>query len=201
MRARTLAAAADGLNAASGARTPFCLSFLTDPRGPDPECVARVLPPGAALILRHYRHPRRAGLARRLRTLTAARGALFLVAGDAALAADAGADGVHWRADQLRLAARPAGARIVTAACHSGEELAAAAQCGADAAFLSPVFATMSHPDADCLGPERFLALAAAAPLPVFALGGIDVARARRLSGPNVAGFGAIGAFAGGAGM
>lgn len=192
-RARKLAAAALALNAASGAATPFRLAFLTDRRGPDPETVARSLPHGAALILRHYDAPRRVGLAQRLRALTRARGVLMIIGADAALAAEIGADGVHWRADQLCGAGRRFG--FVTAACHSGKDLAAAARAGADAAFLSPVFPTQSHPHAESLGRARFLALAARSPIPVFALGGVDEENSGRLAGRNVAGFGAISAF------
>jgi thiamine-phosphate pyrophosphorylase len=193
-RARTLAAAAVALNATTSA--PFRLAFLTDPRGPDPECVARALPSGAALILRHYRDPRREGLARRLRALTSARGVLLLIGADAALATRIGADGVHWRSDQLGAPSMRDLRMIVTAACHDADELARAGQAGADAAFLSPVFATQSHPEAEHLGVVKFLALAATAPIPVYALGGVHELNASRLRGPNVAGFGAIDAFA-----
>lgn len=197
MRARTLAAAADALNAASATAAPFRLAFLTDARGPSPDCVARALPEGSALILRHYDDPRREGLARRLRALTGARGVLLIIGGDAALALRIGADGVHWRTDQLRCAQPGSRDFIVTAAAHGAGDLCAAARLGADVAFLSPVFATRSHPGTEGLGPARFRALAAAAPLPVLALGGLDEERAPALRGPNVAGFGAIAAFAG----
>lgn len=195
-RAAKLAAAADRLNAASRPHAPFRLAFLTDRRGPDPDCVARILPAGSAIVLRHYDDPRRAGLAHRLRSLTRARGVLLLVAGDGVLALAVGADGVHWRADQLPGApAVAAHGMIVTTACHSAEELRVAACCGAHAAFLSPAFRTGSHPEADGLGPERFAAIAAAAALPVFALGGVDEQSAARLIGRNIAGLGAVTAF------
>ncbi|MBY0423565.1 MAG: thiamine phosphate synthase [Parvularculaceae bacterium] len=194
-RAATLAAAARALNAASAVDAPFSLAFLTDMRGPDPELVARSLPRGAAIILRHYEDRKRAALARRLRVLTAARGALLLIGADPELARVVGADGVHWRSGQLD-AARPLPGLIVSAACHSAVELRAAYAAGADCAFASPVFPTRSHPEAELLGRDRFLRLAAAAPLPVLALGGIDERTAARLAGSNVAGFGAVGAFA-----
>ena len=84
---------------------------------------------------------------------------------------------------------------LLTIACHDERELARAAAIGADLAFLSPVFATQSHPDTEHLGAMRFKALAAAAPLPVLALGGVDERNARLVAGRNVAGLGAIGAF------
>lgn len=84
---------------------------------------------------------------------------------------------------------------LLTAACHDAAELARAAAIGADLALLSPVFPTESHPGAEHLGPARFRALAAAASLPVLALGGVDETNAAALAGPNVAGLAAIGAF------
>jgi thiamine-phosphate pyrophosphorylase len=60
-------------------------------------------------------------------------------------------------------------------------ELGLAARLGADAALLSPVFATRSHPGGATLGPVRFRLLARQAALPVIALGGMDARRARAL--------------------
>jgi thiamine-phosphate pyrophosphorylase len=88
-------------------------------------------------------------------------------------------------------------ALIITAACHSPQEIALARAMGADLVFLSPVFATTSHPGAPVLGALEFKRLAAKSPVPVLALGGVDAANARLLAAPNVAGFGAIGAFSG----
>ena len=84
---------------------------------------------------------------------------------------------------------------IVTASCHDATELRQAYDRGADLALLSPAFATASHPGDPALDAARFCELAAAAPLPVLALGGVDEINARLLSGPNVAGIAGIGAF------
>ena len=69
--------------------------------------------------------------------------------------------------------------------------------CGADAALLSPVFATASHPDERPLGLEGFNLLAAQAGLPVYALGGINANNAARLLSGRAVGIAAITAFAG----
>ncbi|NCA91611.1 MAG: thiamine monophosphate synthase, partial [Gammaproteobacteria bacterium] len=50
---------------------------------------------------------------------------------------------------------------------------ARAAALGLDYALLSPVMPTASHPGAPHLGWEDFAALAEAAALPVYALGGL----------------------------
>lgn len=192
-----LAAAADELKRRGGATAPFALAFVSDrTRVPQPEPILSALPEGAAFVYRDYDDPARAATAARYRTLCAGRGVLFILAGDAALAAAVRADGLHLPARMLAPEFRKTG-MILTAACHDASEIEAAARAGADAAFLSPVFATKSHPDAEFLGPERFRKLAASAPVPVLALGGVDALNARLLAGTNVAGFGAIGAFAG----
>jgi thiamine-phosphate pyrophosphorylase len=204
LRAAKLAAAAHALKEASGARAPFSLAFMTDRRRiADPEPIMRVLPAGSAVIYRDRDDPRRDAIARRYRAICKGRGILFLVAGDARLAAEIGADGAHVSSAELRdgplfdrrTAARSL--RIVTAACHDGDELSRAAAIGADVALLSPVFPTRSHPGAEHLGPARLRALAAASPLPVLALGGVDDRNAALLRGANVAGLAAIGAFSG----
>lgn len=199
-RAATLAAAARALNSAGGgraARAPFSLAFLTDPRGPDPLLMAAALPAGAALILRDYADPQRASRAAALAACCAARGVLFLVAGDARLARAVSAAGVHLRADQLDGAPAPRFDGLISASTHDAAQLAKAGRLGAHAAFLSPVFPTASHPGAAALGPDAFRRLAQAAATPVLALGGVDETSAAALAGENVAGFGAIGAFAG----
>jgi thiamine-phosphate pyrophosphorylase len=194
-----LAAAASALQRASGCSdTPFSLAFLTDRRRiAKPEPVMRALPPGAAVIYRDYDDPKRAAFARRYAALCRAHGVLFLIGGDIALARAVSADGVHFPSRMIAGIA-PARDLIVTAACHGAADLALAHRQGANAAFLSPVFATQSHPGSPTLGAARFRMLAAAAAaLPVLALGGVGCANSRALGGRNVAGIGAISAFAG----
>lgn len=193
MKAAKLAAAAAALKRDS--RTPFALAFFTDAaRIAAPEPILRALPAGAAVIFRDYDCKRREARARRYLSIARARGVFFLVGADAALARRVGADGVHLPAHLLARFARPL-TGLLTAACHDACDLRLARAIGADAAFLSPVFPTESHPGAEHLSPARFRALAAEARLPVLALGGVDETNARLLAGPNVAGFGAIGAF------
>lgn len=184
--------------ASGGISAPFSLAFLTDRRRlPNPEPVMRALPAGAAVIYRDYDDPRRTAIGRRYRAICAARNILFLVAGDAALARLVGADGLHLPARAMRRGAGPGVTRVglLTIACHDAAELACAGEIGADLALLSPVFATQSHPGADYLGAAAFRELAAASPLPVLALGGVDGKNARLVAGKNVAGIAAIGAF------
>ncbi len=86
---------------------------------------------------------------------------------------------------------RPGG--LVAAAAHGPAGLYRARRAGADAALLSPVYPTASHPRAPTLGPLRFAAWARRAPLPVYALGGVTAVTARRLAASNAAGLAGIG--------
>lgn len=200
LRAAKLAAAAQALKRRSGAgaqsaAAPVSLAFLTDRRrAPHPLLIARVLPAGAAVVLRDYDMAGRAGLAAQLKSVCVARRLRLVIGADAALAQKVGADGIHY--PRWRAPSRPAPeGMFVTAACHDTTELERAAAFGAHLAFVSPVFPTDSHREAVTLGPDKFKELAASAKLPVLALGGVDETNALLLSGPNVAGVAAIGAF------
>ena len=103
-------------------------------------------------------------------------GARVLVNGSVALACGAGADGVHLDAAHLaRLSQRPE-VDWLGASCHNADELALAADIGADFALLSPVLPTLTHPGAPTLGWETFSKWAAASPIPVYGLGGLTAA-------------------------
>lgn len=193
--AATLAEAAAGLKRAAGSPLPALVLMTDSARLADPLPAARALPAGSAVILRHYGTPDREALARRLAALARRRGLRLLVGADPALARRVGAAGVHLPA---RAAARARSVRwraewLVTVAAHAPAALGKAAAAGADAALLSPVFATASHPGARPLGPHRFAALARASALPVYALGGIAPARTRFLQGSGAVGIAAIG--------
>ncbi len=177
------------------------LIWMTDPdRRADPLATAAALPPGAAVILRNYGCPDRRDLAHDLAALCRRTGVVFIVAGDARLARAVGAGGLHlpeWQARRgphhWRAWRRPGW--LVTAAAHSPAALMDARRAGATAALLSPVFPSPSHParERPALGPLRFTRLVHQSPLPVYALGGIDGARARRLKHSHTAGIAGIG--------
>ncbi len=171
------------------------LLYLSDSvRSPDPVRVARTLPAGCGVVLRHYDHHDRRKLARTVAAVCRERGLTFLVAADPALAADVGADGVHWP-EALLAQQSPSATGIVTTAAHGLAGLQAAAFHRCDVAILSPLFATASHRDAAPLGLDRFRALVVQARIPVLALGGITATNAGTLEGCGAAGIAAIGAF------
>ena len=171
-----------------------CLWLFTDTqRLADPrEAVAR-LPRGlAGVVLRHDGHPDRPRLARDLARLCRARRLALVIAGDARLAARVGA-GVHLRGGRWPGPLHWRGG-WTTSSAHNASELRRARRSGADLVFLSPAFATASHPDAPALGAVRWVVLARFARLPVAALGGMDGAVVRRLPRGLCCAVGAIGA-------
>jgi len=101
--------------------------------------------------------------------------ARVMINSDIDLARSTGAAGVQFNAAQLmRMQQRPDIA-LCGASCHDRRELDQAAQLGLDFVVLSPVMPTQSHPGADTLGWQRFTELIADSPLPVYALGGLDM--------------------------
>lgn len=197
MRSRhALAAQAQRLNRAMGAAHVPALFFFTDPeRTPDPVAAARRLPRGTAVVYRHFGDVRRGRVARKLAAVCRERGLMLLIAADPALARRTGAHGVHWP-ERLLPPARPCGLSLMTASAHGPEGVQRAAQAGADACVLAPVFPTQSASARRPLGLFRASQIARAAPLPVIALGGINADTARLLAGRGFAGAAAVQALA-----
>lgn len=163
--------------------------LFTDERQGDGLWVALArLPRGAGVVFRHYDAVDRGGLARRVRAAARRRGATFVVAGSARDARAMRADGQH----------KPQWARggwapgLRTASAHDVRELCAAERAGAGLVFLSPVFATASHPGARALGRVRFGLLAQHARGRVAALGGVDAKRYCRLRALGASAWGGI---------
>ena len=194
-----LARRAQTLNLRHGAPGVPALVLMTDDtRVADWTAAAVALPHGSYVIVRHRDAKARERLAMGLRGVCRQRRVKLLIADDAALAVRAGADGVHLPQARLK---KLSGLRVrfprwfLTGAVHDAAALAEAEQQGADAVFLSPVFATASHPEARELGAVRFAALAARSRVPVLALGGIDGGSIQRLAPSHAAGAGVIGAW------
>lgn len=100
----------------------------------------------------------------------------LLVNGSVSLSAVPGAAGLHLRSDELMsLSRRPLGSsHWVAASCHNAAQIEHAGRIGVDFVVLGPVLPTATHPDAPTLGWGNFAKLVASAPLPVFALGGLN---------------------------
>jgi len=120
-----------------------------------------------------------------------------VVSARADLALAAGAAGVHLPEWDLPVAAarRLLPGRMVGRSVHSVAEAVRAADEGADYVVFGPVFASRSHPGQPAAGLAALREVAAAVPLPVLAMGGVDTARAADCRDAGAAGFAAIGYF------
>lgn len=175
------------------------LALLSDERRlPDPTPLLPLLPRGSLVILRHYAAPDRDAMARRLARACRVRGLRLLVAGDVGLACRMGL-GLHLPEGMARTPPalvglwRRRGGGPLTVAAHDRRALAQARRLKADAALLSPVFPTASHPGASGLGPLAFRILVRRAGLPVYALGGVTTKRIGRLRGSGAVGVATVG--------
>lgn len=132
----------------------------------------------------------RVALARRTAHQAAQHGARVLLAGTALEAKQAGVAGVHSTAQGLsRAVARPA-VPLWGVSCHDARDLQQAVALGADFAVLAPVLPAASHPGMPALGWDGLRRLAADAPLPVYAQGGLGrehIDEARRAGAVGVA--------------
>ena len=142
------------------------------------------VPRGGGVMLRH--HGSDVELGERLAAACAVRGLMLAVAGDVGLSRRVGAAMVH-NPD------READGLLISRSVHDRREAEAARS--ADLVFVSPLFATQSHPGAKPLGIERALVLAEQAGLPAIALGGMDAARGEAAIRAGFHGWGAIDAW------
>jgi thiamine-phosphate pyrophosphorylase len=170
--------------------------FFTDPaRTPDPAAVIARLPRGAGVVYRAFGAADAVAQGRRLVRLARRRGLLLLAGADASLAARIGANGVHLperAATKARGLRRSRPSWIVTCAAHSAPAIVRGRAAGADAVFVSPVFASASPSAGRPLGALRFAQLARGAGLPVYALGGVNARTARGLTRSGAAGLAAV---------
>jgi thiamine-phosphate pyrophosphorylase len=170
--------------------------LVTDPAFADERIVscirhaAGALPPGALCVQLRDRRRARTGLrlfASRLRHVTRDLGVSLVVNGDAEIARDVGADGVHLpeRAESSVSKARAVcGPRAwISVAAHSDDATARAVRDGADAVLVSPVFSK----DARGVAALRSARSVAARALQIYALGGVtpDNARSCALAGAD----------------
>jgi thiamine-phosphate pyrophosphorylase len=162
--------------------------LMTDPRFGDGLMRAiRKLPAGSGVIFRHYdlAHDERQRLLMAIRRVCRQRGHMLLTAGCKSKVAD----GFHGRRSGRR-------SIVHSAPVHSFREIAEAKRMGANLLFLSPIFATRTHPGAPALGRLRFAQLARLAyPAKVIALGGMSRRHAAGIKAHIAYGWAAIDAF------
>lgn len=137
------------------------------------QAIAR-LPRGAGIVFRHYATPppERRRLFARLIRVARGRGLIVVRAGPRCGYGEAGTHNVARHSPGLR-----------TAAAHSRREALAAVWAGVDAVFVSPVYATRSHPKARALGIKGAQRIVQGLAVRRIALGGMDATRFRGLHG------------------
>jgi thiamine-phosphate pyrophosphorylase len=144
----------------------------------------RRLPRGGGIVFRHYATPlaERRALYRRVARIARQRGLVLVRAGPDRFGYQ---DGVHGRR----------GAGLVTWPAHSRREAIEGVRAGAAVLFVSPVYATRSHPGAPALGEAAAARIAASLPVAAIALGGVTPTRGARLMRRGFHGWAAIDAW------
>jgi len=141
------------------------------------------LPRGAGVVFRHYGldSAERRVLLDKVAAVARRRGLVLLAAGGLD-----GPDGTHNQRARHGLWSRSA---------HSRWEIVAAQRAGADLVFVSPVFATRSHPGARGLGVSRLGLMIRGTGMPVIALGGMNARRWRSVAPLGIHGWAGIDAW------
>ena len=154
------------------------------------EAIDRLPIKHAGIVFRHYAtEPNaRAALAGRIADLCHRRSLSLAVARDQDLARAVHANLVH---NPLQPPVRLPFSRSV----HSLEEAQEARAAGAELVFVSPVFATSSHPGQEPLGTTRARRIAEAAGVPAMALGGMNELNFPRLQREGFYGWAGIDAW------
>lgn len=150
----------------------------------------KALPRGSGIIFRHYhlspekRHDR----FQAIKVYAKRRDHILLLAGSPSLARQWGADGVHGRGWKRHQTA----GLLHSAPVHDSREIWLANHHGADLLFLSPAFATRSHPEKRPLNRIQLQRLIAICRKPVILLGGMNIQRFQKREGLEAHGWAAI---------
>jgi thiamine-phosphate pyrophosphorylase len=152
------------------------------------DAIGRVPAGTGGIVFRHYvlAPSERLELGGRVAALARERKLVLAVGRDSALAEQLGAQLGHNPSKPSELP--------ISLAVHDEREACAAKEAGADLVFVSPVFATRSHPGRTALGAEEAAKLAQVAGCPAIALGGMTFGRFWEL-GPAFHGWAGIDAW------
>jgi len=154
------------------------------------EAIDRLPIKHAGIVFRHYRTAPaiRATLARRVADICNRRSLTLAIAADVELARTLGADLVHNPPE-------PPHTLPFSRAVHSIEQAEAAKAERAALVFVSPVYATRSHPGRKPLYRQLALRIAKAADVPAIALGGMNALKSARLEREGFYGWAGIDAW------
>jgi thiamine-phosphate pyrophosphorylase len=135
-------------------------------------------------------------LARTLSPIARRHGARLTLHGDAALAREAGVDGVHLSAGSDPVAARDMLGRdkLIGVSLHSITEAESIDPAAVDYAIAGPAFETPSKPGyGPEIGRKGLAEIAAAARVPILAIGGLNATRAAEVLAVGPAGIAVMG--------
>jgi len=157
------------------------------------------LPKNSAVIFREYdlKSDEREALAKEIIAICRAKNHKILIAKDLALARKLGADGTHFSDHDklpLQIFNRQNYPRkfIFSFACHNFLSVIKLQKLEADLIFVSPIFATKSHPNAAPIGLRQLSKIIRYSKIPIFALGGINKKNVYAIKKLGACGFGAI---------
>ena len=142
------------------------------------------IPKKSAFLLRSYQTKKRKKIAKQLLKFCKMKKIKLLIGSDIKLAKDINAHGVHFPEYMIKenkinwIGIKNIKYRkkwIITTAAHSIRSLKKVEGLDIDAALLSPVFISKSHPNNKCLGLNKFSKIVKKTKLPIYALGGINI--------------------------
>ena len=102
---------------------------------------------------------------------------------------------IHLNSQSLALLDKRPDCKLLSASCHTVEELKKAESLGANFVVLSPVQFTNSHPDTEPLGWKKFSEMVSECNVPAYALGGVtsgDVEKAWMSGAQGIAAISAL---------
>ncbi len=178
------------------------LLLITDRRHTDlplMDIVAQALAAGCRWIMVREKDLDRAALvvlAAEIVAVAAPLGARVVINGDIDAVAEAGAQGAHVQSAAAVMQAREKLGKeaLIGISAHHISEAALAAECGADYATISPVFATGSKPGyGPRIGLRGLRKTCRAVPLPIIALAGVTPGNARACMEAGAAGIATMG--------
>ena len=157
------------------------------------------IPKESAFLLRSYKAKGRKKIAKQLLKFCKMKKLKLLIASDIKLAEDINAHGVHFPEYMIKkkniinwVIVKNIKLRknwIITTAVHSLQGIKNAEFFDIDAALLSPVFSSKSHPNKKNLGINKFSKIVKKTKLPIYALGGINIKNIKSLLRTDIIGY------------
>ena len=156
------------------------------------------IPKETAFLLRSYKIKERKKIAKQLLKFCKMKKIKLLIGSDIKLAEEINADGIHFPEYMLnkniinKIAIKKIKSmknKIITSAAHSLKSIKKAECFGIDAALLSPIFPSKSHPKLKNLGLKKLNKILQKIELPIYALGGINLKNVKSLSKTGIIGY------------